>query len=967
MEGLALLALIVSGIAVWRSFSGVGEVTRLRGEVRHVHDAVIALANAVRRAEVRLAAIDGGGSLAGETADEPAAAPEPTTTVEEPVAPRAPTPLSGLGAAAAPPLDLTKQRDGIGAEGTRPEPRPLPEPRPPTVIGGPPPLSEAPETAASEAQAETDAEPAMAARTATATTRTGTVDATIPPEPPKETIPLDRLIAERWLVWAGGLALILGICFFIVYAIEAGLIGPGLLVLAGLAAGGAMVYTGSTMAGVDSVRQVLKREEALPSQVAPAITAAGIVTLYGCVFAAQPAIGLGPALTFLGLAAVSGLALALAIHQGAALAALGMLGAYLVPAMVAADDPNPGLLMAYLAVTHAVGIGVAWWRGWSWLGWFVLAAAFLWNGATMDLIDDGGPTPKAAFGVLQAIVLTAFLIPHVLDWRMRGEAGTVARNLSLLQAWVATLVFAFFAFVAMIELEEWPVTGVIGFGAALAGTLATGRRAQTLDLMPIVPIMFALVAVAVPDFEPAARLIWAATFAVLLGFIGFLGLGSSERPFRWGLYAGAGPIAVLGALYAGFLSAGTAVPWPLVAAGVTAIVAAMAWARAGQVEVPSHDRGVGGLVLSIIAGISLTASMLASQAFLTVALALQVPLVAIAYGWIPIRELRASALVLTALVVARLTINPDLVTYDPGPIPGIGWVAYGYGVPILAFLGGASLFRSSGDLRLVDSLRGAAVFLAVVMANVSIRMLIAGDVGAPEVSYAEGGLHIIAWLGGSLVLFEIDQRNAPSEEAWPVLGLAWRGLLALGSIALLLAVLANPLTRPQPVGELMIFNALITVYAVPAALLIAIGQRLSGTRGVAELGSWLSGAGFLVGFLWLNLETRHFHQGSVLAGGGVSDAELYSYSVVWTVVAAGLVVVGLLVRNARAARMPGLALFALVGAKVFLVDMSGLEGLFRALSFLGLGATLLAVGWAYGRLRESDSPAAKVEAPPARN
>jgi uncharacterized membrane protein len=36
--------------------------------------------------------------------------------------------------------------------------------------------------------------------------------------------------------------------------------------------------------------------------------------------------------------------------------------------------------------------------------------------------------------------------------------------------------------------------------------------------------------------------------------------------------------------------------------------------------------------------------------------------------------------------------------------------------------------------------------------------------------------------------------------------------------------------------------------------------------------------------------------------------------------------------------------------KVFLVDMSDLTGIYRALSFLGLGVVLIGIGWFYQRL-----------------
>jgi uncharacterized membrane protein len=46
-----------------------------------------------------------------------------------------------------------------------------------------------------------------------------------------------------------------------------------------------------------------------------------------------------------------------------------------------------------------------------------------------------------------------------------------------------------------------------------------------------------------------------------------------------------------------------------------------------------------------------------------------------------------------------------------------------------------------------------------------------------------------------------------------------------------------------------------------------------------------------------------------------------------------------------------LAGVGLVVAKVFLSDMAELEGVLRALSFIGLGGALVGIGYAYRRLR----------------
>jgi uncharacterized membrane protein len=49
-------------------------------------------------------------------------------------------------------------------------------------------------------------------------------------------------------------------------------------------------------------------------------------------------------------------------------------------------------------------------------------------------------------------------------------------------------------------------------------------------------------------------------------------------------------------------------------------------------------------------------------------------------------------------------------------------------------------------------------------------------------------------------------------------------------------------------------------------------------------------------------------------------------------------------------RASSAAVVVLSVLKVFLVDMGGLTGIWRALSFLGLGAVLIGIGWFYQRL-----------------
>ena len=94
---------------------------------------------------------------------------------------------------------------------------------------------------------------------------------------------------------------------------------------------------------------------------------------------------------------------------------------------------------------------------------------------------------------------------------------------------------------------------------------------------------------------------------------------------------------------------------------------------------------------------------------------------------------------------------------------------------------------------------------------------------------------------------------------------------------------------------------------------------------------------------------RHlFDPGFERRGFGAEGLELYAYSIVWLLFGLVLLTLGF-VRRQAALRHAGMALVCIVVAKVFLIDMAGLKGLLRVLSFLGLGAALLGLGYAYRR------------------
>jgi uncharacterized membrane protein len=158
--------------------------------------------------------------------------------------------------------------------------------------------------------------------------------------------------------------------------------------------------------------------------------------------------------------------------------------------------------------------------------------------------------------------------------------------------------------------------------------------------------------------------------------------------------------------------------------------------------------------------------------------------------------------------------------------------------------------------------------------------------------------------------------------------------------------------------EGLFFNVLLLAYGLPAVLAAALALMTRATRP-----QWYRAVAAVtavtLALLYLTLEVARFYQGSFVRMSGVSDAEQYTYSAVWLVFGVALLVVGFLLRS-QPVRYCSAAVVVVTIGKVFLLDMAGLTGVFRALSFIGLGLVLVGIGLLYQRLlyRPSGPPAA---------
>ncbi len=238
----------------------------------------------------------------------------------------------------------------------------------------------------------------------------------------------------------------------------------------------------------------------------------------------------------------------------------------------------------------------------------------------------------------------------------------------------------------------------------------------------------------VPVFE-----ITLVSFGALFAVSGFVALWGAKRPALWAAVSAAMPVLLLTIAY-----------WRMTALRVDASWAVLALVLAGlsafAVERIERYRLARGLenalafyAAATVALVSLAAAMMVREAWLTVALAIQVP----ALAWIG-RRIRVGSI----QVIAR-----DRRRHRPGAAgPQLQCVLLSARRESRAELGRLRLRRAgrwrsmprrgcsarTGDGRLIALLEAASLAFAVLLVSLEIRLFVAGSIGAPHYGLLEG-------------------------------------------------------------------------------------------------------------------------------------------------------------------------------------------------------------------------------------
>jgi uncharacterized membrane protein len=430
----------------------------------------------------------------------------------------------------------------------------------------------------------------------------------------------------------------------------------------------------------------------------------------------------------------------------------------------------------------------------------------------------------------------------------------------------------------------------------------------------------------------------------LLGGV-FVLLPRIARPGRWATLSAAAPLAILAIAYWRLQKYGFDIAW---SAAALSLAGMALWAAASigkrRTGAPEIEFALAAYAIAVLGGTILAASFAPAGAVASVALALHLPAIGWVEGSIRLPILRKLALGVAAAVLVPLVLNPWVLAYPLSPTPIFNRLLYGYGAPTLAFIAATRQFGRRADDLLVKVREAGAILFGTLFLTLEIRHFFYARIDAPLQSLGRDSVQTSVWLALAWPLLRIGGQRARAVLRW-----AGVALFAVASLQALVwqAIIANPLATGAPVGRWLVFDALTVACGLPALLYACIAAWSLAPPPLLRASRALA-VGFAL--LWMTLETRHAFQGEILAWGRIGDAEWYAYSTVWLVFA-GIALGISLYRHNEWLRRAALAGIGLVAAKVFLSDMAQLEGVLRALSFLGLGGVLVGIGYAYRRLR----------------
>lgn len=777
-------------------------------------------------------------------------------------------------------------------------------------------------------------------------------------------------IGAKLPVWIGAIALVFAAFYLVKYSIEAGWLQPAVRLTLGGLFGAGLLAAGQWL---------LDRQHIANAQrMAQGLVGAGLVSLYVCMYAAinlyelvPPTIGFG------GMVIVTAIAVIMSLRHGQAIAAFGLFGGLITPALVGSEEPNALVLFTYLFLLFTGVLYMFSRKGWWGLASIALVGMFGWSAmwfATEFSDDDALVLVLFAMGLCGVVL--AFTGRRVMqgtdDGTITASGSFHALNFLAVAGGVATMIWL--SFIIDLTLFDWSMLGLL----TLAGFTLAFFMPQVYQRIVFAKLGADLILFALWTDIPTSYFVAVAIgLGVIYTIVPLLIMKHVRDPRFWAALQLVSSLAVYLISYSQFkhLSSFTQ-PfdgfW-----GVTALIVASGAVYLAQM-IRLHytaDDKIRDHLLAIYA--------LAATTFISIGLITEVPAahLALAFAmqglvtmWIFWRtNIPFLRHIMTGLLTVFLLLNFEQIALlvaifftgavlEPTPQDARDIILSDplirLGLPALLWGGVLYMYAQMPDRRslLMHLLIGTIGFLISMTGYYLIKDGLHSEAQYMEIvsGFLERGLFTFLIAGAGAGLFLLSQKK-PAVAYFRTWGVFLFNL-AMVRIVYFDLMIANPyFNGSQFVGDWPLLNGVTLVYGgglLMSVWAIRTPDLYKGSTGVRKIHKLI---GFCLLFALVSLSIRQLFHGGYVVEGAMENIEFYAYSIVWLVTGLGLLGYGI-VKDSKTARMASLLFMLLTIGKVFFFDAGELQGLYRVFSFLGLGFSLMGLSYFYSRYFLKKSP-----------
>ncbi|MDW1808345.1 DUF2339 domain-containing protein, partial [Vibrio sp. Vb2362] len=757
-------------------------------------------------------------------------------------------------------------------------------------------------------------------------------------------------IQENWLVWVGALAMLIGGGYLVQVIGSHIQFSPFMRVSFAFVISLLMVLVGEWFHRKEQQNPQRAARAQGFTYVPAAVTGTGLTGIYCTViFAFVVYQMLTPSISLIILASAAFFSLALSLRQGPLMAVLGLIGGYTAPLWIGGNEPNYFLLAGYIcAISFAATLLMQKVRR-SWITPSIAIPHVIW----MLLLIESTPTELLFSWLAIYLSITLYLIFAVprMGWMLNPRFRHYQSKWtnSPTATALATALLTFSAVTRMPDLNTLQMAYCYTLLVAIIWLPALRTGWSLRVFLPSILVSATALIVLTIAFnalymlEREASILFALAVSIALICYRTYCQSLSDRSQLSGLLllVLAPAMSLITLFYIDEFMQGYLWYW-------TAFCALMAtyYVVLGQ-RARSLALECSAVMHALIVGI---AFVWLSDTWLTTAISIQVAIMALQAQVGLFRPASWAIKVAMGILVIRLTLLPFIPEWQPVEAGHWAWVLVSY-LPSLFILSYARSTLKQVDRELTNWFEGAFLHVFLMALFTQTNYWLTGQYGyLGNIDFTSAAVFANQALVMGLVYSyrsQFAQRLSRIYEIYSYL--LW---CAFAILIILLNTAESPLVTDNVSAQaLPIFNMLSIGWLLPACILLIATFKRWNTLQVHRFA--IASLGFLLAAIWLGMSIRQFWQTtSMMLYQPTSMAELFSYSV------AGLLVGGLLTwrgvtQQGLMMQRVGLVVLAGVALKVFLWDVSSLDGFWRAISFLGLGASLIALGWLFQKLNRS--------------